>query len=171
MNDDFLKDLNKEQLEAVKQKSGPMIILAGAGSGKTRVLTYKVINLIKEGVYPNNILMVTFTNKAASEMKERMQKFFQQEEEIKLPTISTFHALCAKILRIDGQRIGIPKNFLIYDSQDQKDAIKQAFETLGISMKEYKRSSMLNTISGAKNELISENEYPQMARGHFQEVR
>jgi DNA helicase-2/ATP-dependent DNA helicase PcrA len=80
MNKDFLKDLNKEQLAAVKQKDGPMIILAGAGSGKTRVLTYKVINLIKEGIDPDNILMVTFTNKAASEMKERMQKFFQKDE-------------------------------------------------------------------------------------------
>ena len=80
---------------------------------------------------PDNILMVTFTNKAANEMKERMQKFFQKKANSALPTIATFHALCAKILRIDGQRIGIPKNFLIYDEQDQKDAIKQAFEILG----------------------------------------
>lgn len=170
MQTDFLKQLNKDQLAAVLQKNGPMIILAGAGSGKTRVLTYKVIYLIEQGVDPSNILMVTFTNKAASEMKERMQKFFQGKGKNELPTISTFHALCAKILRIDGEKIGIPKNFLIYDSQDQKDAIKQAFETLGISAKEYKPSSILNTISGAKNELISESEYPQFARGHFQEV-
>jgi DNA helicase-2/ATP-dependent DNA helicase PcrA len=170
MNKDFLKDLNKEQLAAVLQKNGPMIILAGAGSGKTRVLTYKVIYLIEQGVDPNNILMMTFTNKAASEMKERMQKFFEKDGISKLPTIATFHSLCAKILRIDGEKIGIPKNFLIYDSQDQKDAIKQAFEILGISAKEYKPSSILNTISGAKNELISESEYPQFARGHFQET-
>jgi DNA helicase-2/ATP-dependent DNA helicase PcrA len=170
MQTDFLKQLNKEQLAAVLQKNGPMIILAGAGSGKTRVLTYKVIYLIEQGVDPSNILMVTFTNKAASEMKERMQKFFQKDNKNELPTIATFHSLCAKILRVDGEKIGIPKNFLIYDSQDQKDAIKQAFETLGISAKEYKQSSILNTISGAKNELISESEYPQFARGHFQEV-
>jgi DNA helicase-2/ATP-dependent DNA helicase PcrA len=170
MNNDFLKELNKEQLAAVLQKNGPMIILAGAGSGKTRVLTYKVIYLIEQGVDPSNILMVTFTNKAASEMKERMQKFFENDGITELPTIATFHSLCAKVLRIDGEKIGIPKNFLIYDSQDQKDAIKQAFETLGISVKEYKPSSILNTISGAKNELISESEYPQMVRGHFQEV-
>jgi len=170
MNHDFLKELNKDQLAAVIQKNGPMIILAGAGSGKTRVLTYKVIYLIEQGVDPSNILMITFTNKASTEMKERMQKFFEEDEITDLPTISTFHALCAKILRIDGERIGIPKNFLIYDSQDQKDAIKQAFETLGISMKEYKPSSVLNSISGAKNELINENEYPQFARGHFQEI-
>jgi DNA helicase II / ATP-dependent DNA helicase PcrA len=170
MNNDFLKELNKEQLEAVKQKNGPMIILAGAGSGKTRVLTYKVIYLIEQGVDPTNILMATFTNKAAGEMKERMQKFFQHKDKFELPTVSTFHALCAKILRIDGEKIGIPKNFLIYDSQDQKDAIKDAFEILGISIKEYKPSSVLNSISGAKNELINEKEYPQFARGHFQEI-
>ena len=171
MNEDFLKDLNKEQLVAVKQKDGPMIILAGAGSGKTRVLTYKVINLIKEGVDPDNILMVTFTNKAANEMKERMQKFFQNDgEPSALPTIATFHALCAKLLRVEGEYLEIPKSFLIYDTQDQKDAIKQAFELLGISAKEYKPSSVLNVISQAKNELISDSEYPNFARGHFQEV-
>jgi len=172
MNQDFLKDLNKEQLEAVKQKNGPMIILAGAGSGKTRVLTYKVISLIEEGISPDNILMVTFTNKAANEMKERMQKFFHKEGKkvSDLPTISTFHALCAKILRIDGERIAIPRNFLIYDDQDQKDAIKEAFGLLGISLKEYKPASVLANISQAKNELINEIEYPQFARGHFQEI-
>ena len=172
MNKDFLKDLNKDQLEAVTQKDGPMIILAGAGSGKTRVLTYKVINLIKEGIDSDNILMVTFTNKAANEMKERMKKFFAKEDKYfpQNPTIATFHALCAKILRIEGERIGIPKNFLIYDTQDQKDAIKEAFNLLGISLKEYKPASVLATISQAKNELINELEYPQFARGHFQEV-
>jgi len=163
MNNDFLKNLNKEQIEAVLWKDGPMIILAGAGSGKTRVLTYKVVYLIKQGVDPANILMVTFTNKAANEMKERMRLK-------NLPTISTFHALCAKILRIEGKNIGIPNNFLIYDDQDQKDAIKEAFTLLGISTKEYKPSSVLATISQAKNELINEAQYPSFARGHFQKL-
>ncbi len=172
MNKDFLKDLNKEQVNAVIQKDGPMIILAGAGSGKTRVLTYRVINLIEEGVDPLNILMVTFTNKAAKEMKERMENFYakQGKKLLDLPTISTFHALCAKLLRIEGVNIGIPKNFVIYDTQDQKDAIKEAFNLLGLSIKEYKPSSVLNTISQAKNELINESQYPEYARGHFQEV-
>ena len=169
MNNDFLKDLNNEQIEAVLQKDGPMIILAGAGSGKTRVLTYKVVYLIKEGVDPMNILMVTFTNKAATEMKERMRKFIKDTSS-GLPTIATFHALCAKILRIDGHQIGIPKNFIIYDSQDQKDAIKEAINLLGLSVKEYKPSSILATISQAKNELIDEISYPSLARGHFQET-
>jgi len=172
MNKDFLKDLNKEQIEAVMQKEGPMIILAGAGSGKTRVLTYKVIYLMEEDIDPINILMVTFTNKAAKEMKERMQNFFTKrgEDFSNLPAISTFHALCAKILRIEGERIGIPKNFLIYDSLDQKDAVKEAFNLLGISSKEYKPGSILNAISEAKNELINHEEYSSIARGRFQEV-
>ncbi|MBI3984363.1 MAG: UvrD-helicase domain-containing protein [Candidatus Levybacteria bacterium] len=172
MNKDFLKDLNREQIEAVIQKDGPMIILAGAGSGKTRVLTYRVINLIEEGIDPTNILLSTFTNKAAGEMKERIQKYFQKNNKSMhdLPTISTFHALCAKILRIDGHFIGVPKNFVIYDTQDQKDAIKEAFTLLGISAKEYKPASVLGTISSAKNELIDEKNYPTYARGHFQEI-
>lgn len=172
MKNDFLKDLNKEQQEAVLQKDGPMIVLAGAGSGKTRVLTYKVIYLISEGISPFNILMVTFTNKASKEMKERMEKFFKKggEQVLGLPTISTFHALCAKLLRIEGPHIGISKNFLIYDSQDQKDAVKEALNLLGLSIKEYKPSSILATISQAKNELINEIEYPSFARGNFQEV-
>lgn len=172
MNQDFLKELNKEQIQAVLQKDGPMIILAGAGSGKTRVLTYKVIYLIEQDVDPISILMVTFTNKAASEMKERMQNFFKKtgSQLNNLPTIATFHALCAKLLRIEGEKIGIPKNFLIYDSQDQKDVIKEAFSLLGVSIKEYKPSSVLATISQAKNELIDQTQYPNFARGHFQEI-
>ena len=173
MNEDFLKDLNNQQQKAVVNTEGPMIILAGAGSGKTRVLTYKVIYLItQKNIDPNNILMVTFTNKAANEMKERIQKFFQKIDKpiSDQPTIATFHSLCAKILRIEGNKLELGKNFVIYDEQDQKDAIKEAFERLGLSIKEYKPSSVLNMISQAKNELIKEDEYPQFARGHFQEI-
>ncbi len=172
MNKDFLKELNKEQAFAVEQKDGPVIILAGAGSGKTRVLTYRVINLILSGISPFNILMVTFTNKAANEMKERVQKVLSREDMkfSEMPTIATFHALCAKILRIDGEYIGIPRNFVIYDTQDQKDAIKEAFNLLGISAKEYKPSTILSLISQAKNELIDDKSYPTYARGHMQEV-
>jgi DNA helicase-2/ATP-dependent DNA helicase PcrA len=149
-----------------------MIILAGAGSGKTRVLTHKVLYLIEQGVNPENILMVTFTNKAANEMKERMKKFFfiKGQSAINYPTVSTFHSLCAKMLRMEGEFIGIPKNFLIYDTQDQKDTIKECFNLLNISIKEYKPNSVLANISQAKNELINEMEYPQYSRGHFQEV-
>lgn len=164
MNLDFLKDLNQEQKRAVLQTEGPVIILAGAGSGKTRVLTHKVIYLIKEKrIDPFNILMVTFTNKAANEMKERVQRMGAS------PTIATFHSLCAKILRFEGKHIGLPSQFAIYDTQDQVDAIKEAMKRLDISIKDYKPSSILASISQAKNELISESEYSKYARGYFQE--
>lgn len=171
MNSDFLKGLNPEQKKTVLQTVGPIIILAGAGSGKTRVLTYKVMYLMLEkNVDPFNILMVTFTNKAALEMKERVQKFLAKSgSRLQLPTVATFHALCAKILRVEGKHIGISPQFAIYDTQDQVDAIKQAMESLNISIKEYKPSSILATISQAKNELVSESEYSKYARGHFQE--
>src|SRR6266436_5452438 len=121
MESSLLKDLNPDQQEAVLQTDGPMIILAGAGSGKTRVLTYKVIYLINEKhVTPENILMVTFTNKAANEMKERIQNFLYIGNK---PLVTTFHSLCAKILRIEGQYIGLSNKFVIYDSSDQSDAI------------------------------------------------
>ncbi len=167
MKADFLKDLNPDQQKAVLETEGSMIILAGAGSGKTRVLTYKVVYLINEkGVDPDNILMVTFTNKAAGEMKDRIGKMFRSSD----PTVSTFHSLCAKILRIDGENIEIPKNFVIYDEEDQKDAIKEAFKLLGISTKDYKPSSILAVISQAKNELIDHLSYKNYARGYFQET-
>ena len=166
MKDELLKELNEEQSKAVTQTGGPMIILAGAGSGKTRVLTYKVIYLISEGIEPENILMVTFTNKAAQEMKDRVSKKVGKTG----VTISTFHSLCSKILRIDGKNIGIPSNFIIYDDSDSQDAIKEAYKLLNISTKEYKPSSVLAMISQAKNELINATSYLSLARGHFQEI-
>src|SRR3989344_3941636 len=167
MDKDFLKDLNPDQKKAVLKTDGPTIILAGAGSGKTRVLTYKVIYLMNVlNVDPTNILMVTFTNKAANEMKERVQKFSKSFR----PTIATFHSLCAKILRIDGKYMGISNNFVIYDDSDQVDVIKQVMKTLDISIKDFKPSSILNTISEAKNQLITASEYLNYAKGYFQET-
>lgn len=172
MKNDLLKELNPEQREAVLHTEGPAIILAGAGSGKTRVLTYKVIYLIAEkNVDPSNILMVTFTNKAANEMKERIQSFEIEGKPLNLstqPNISTFHSLCARILRIDGKYIGLSNRFTIYDDQDQLDAIKEAMKRLDISPKEYKPRSILYTISQAKNELLSPSAYLGLARGPFQ---
>ena len=174
MDKDFLKDLNKDQQQAVINTDGPMIILAGAGSGKTRVLTYKVIYLIKEkGIDPLNILMVTFTNKAANEMKERVQRFlssFSKPITHNSPTISTFHSLCAKILRIEGKYLGISSRFTIYDEEDSLDAIKEAMKKLMLSPKDFKPKSILTTISQAKNELIRATEYLQFARSYFQEA-
>ncbi len=168
MENDFLKDLNPQQRKAVLHTDGPTIILAGAGSGKTRVLTYKVVYLInKKHIAPENILMISFTNKAAGEMKERMQKFLPTGGK---PLITTFHSFCAKVLRIEGKHIGLSEKFVIYDGSDQLEAIKQALSSVGLSPKEYKPGAVLGTISHAKNELITPQEYLSMARGYFQQA-
>ena len=168
MNDSLLNDLNSDQQAAVKYTEGPVLILAGAGSGKTRVLTYRAAYLIGEKhVAPYNILMLTFTNKAANEMKERIRKLLSSHD---LPFAGTFHSFCVKVLRIDGKHIGIPDDFVIYDETDQLDAIKDIMKRLDISSKNHNPGAVLHTISEAKNELISDIEYPQYARGYFQET-
>jgi len=168
MTGDLLKDLNKEQQQAVITTDGPMIILAGAGSGKTRVLTYKVMYLMLEKhLEPEAILMITFTNKAAAEMKERMKQFLPDKP---LPWIATFHAMCAKILRRESHHLGFSSNFIIYDSADQLDAVKEAMQRLTISTRDFKPHSIHATISQAKNENLSATEYLNYARGYFQET-
>lgn len=170
---DFTKELNSEQLPAVEQVDGPIIILAGAGSGKTRVLVYKVLYLVLEKqIKPDNILMVTFTNKAAGEMKERIHKKLQSLS-VKMstpPSVGTFHSLCAKILRVDGIHIDIPHEYQIFDTEDQVSVIKQALEKLDISPKNAKPKSILHTISQAKNQLIDATTYSSIARGYFQKI-
>jgi len=181
MKDLLLKDLNTAQQKAVLATDGPTIILAGAGSGKTRVLTYKVLFLmLVKNVAPESILMITFTNKAAQEMKERMEKMFANDKLQMVngksavpagrPWIATFHSMCAKILRIDGKHLGFSSKFAIYDSQDQQDVLKTAMARLDISVKDFKPASVLATISQAKNELITATEYLNYARGYFQET-
>lgn len=175
MKELLLKDLNPEQQKVVLQTEGPTIILAGAGSGKTRVLTYKVLYLmIEKKIAPESILMITFTNKAAQEMKERMRKYLSDNKfpinSSAMPWIATFHSMCAKILRIDGKHIGYSSNFVIFDSQDQLDVIKEAMKRLDISIKDFKPSSVLATISQAKNEIITASDYLNFARGYFQET-
>ncbi|MBI3109664.1 UvrD-helicase domain-containing protein [Candidatus Daviesbacteria bacterium] len=164
----LLDDLNSEQQKAVKATEGPVLILAGAGSGKTRVLTYRVAYLIQEKkIPPENILVLTFTNKASGEMIERIKKLIGQ-----LPTqpvMGTFHSFCAKLLRREGKALGFPPGFAIYDEGDSLDAIKEAMANLAIPTQKTSPVAVLSTISGAKNELISTMEYPQYARGFFQE--
>lgn len=176
MEVEFLNALNTDQKRAVTHTDGPILILAGAGSGKTRVLTYKVAYLIREKhIDPANILMVTFTNKAAGEMKDRIIKLLSTNQELRtknysLPYAGTFHSFAAKILRRDGHHLGIPIDFVIYDEADQLDAVKEVMKTLDISTKNYNPGAILHMISDAKNELISAVEYPQYAHGHFQEI-
>lgn len=169
----LLQGLNNEQQEAVLHAEGPALILAGAGSGKTKVLTHKSAFLIQEKhILPSEILMVTFTNKAASEMKERITHLLYGDTHHakETPYAGTFHALCAAILRKDGKHIGIPQNFVIYDDADQLDTVKEIMKELDISTKNTNPGSVLHTISEAKNELISPSEYSGIARGYFQEI-
>lgn len=170
--EDILNKLNKEQQEAVTHTKGPAIVLAGAGSGKTRVLVHKVLYLIVEKkVAPQNILMVTFSNKAAGEMKDRIKTILHTfpltiSSE---PTVATFHSLCARILRKSGVAIGIPHNFTIYDTADQLDTIKDCYEKLELSIKDIRPRAALEAISSAKNQMISEGQYAKFARGYIQE--
>lgn len=174
MENKILNLLNPEQQKAVTFSDGSMIVLAGAGSGKTRVLTIKVLYLILEKhIDPGSILMVTFTNKAANEMKERIQKFFLDQQlttNDQRPFISTFHSFCAKVLRKEAKHIGLSPRFAIYDDADQLDAIKEVMAKLFISIKDYKPNAILATISSAKNELIDSEQYALFARGQFQKT-
>lgn len=164
----FLANLNPAQKEAVKKTEGPILILAGAGSGKTRCLTYKIAYLIrKKGVNPQRILAVTFTNKAAEEMKKRVEKLLGGKA--KLPLISTFHSLCAQILRKEGKHIGLPPNFIIFDTLDQSSLIKKAIRQAKIE-EQFSPKAILKRISSAKNELIGEEGYLRFSGDYFEEV-
>lgn len=168
MNKSLLENLDSKQRKAVIATDGPILILAGAGSGKTRVLTYKVAHLIDRGVKPNAILAVTFTNKAANEMKGRILTLLKYRGD--LPFVGTFHAFCAKLLRIEGKYIGLPSGYLIYDSDDSLSLVKQIMKDMDISIKNFKPSSVLGAISSAKGELLGPEDYKQFTRGYFGEV-
>ncbi len=154
----FLDELNSIQCEAAKSTEGPVMIIAGAGSGKTRVLTYRIAHLIKKNVDTFNILALTFTNKAAKEMKERIAKIIGHSEAKNL-WMGTFHSVFAKILRIEAEKIGYPNNFTIYDTEDSKSVIKEILKQFNLDDKIYKPSLVLNRISDAKNKLISPQHY------------
>lgn len=167
-----LKNLNPDQVKAVEAISGPNLILAGAGSGKTRVLTHKVAYLIKEKKVPgSDILMVTFTNKAAEEMKGRLTVLLGgRNGPDDLPWASTFHSFCARLLRREGKFLGIPADYIIYDDTDTKEAVIEAMEKLGIDKKSVSAKAIAATIAQAKNELIDFAHYQEIARGFFQET-
>ena len=149
--------LNPMQKEAVLHTEGPLLILAGAGSGKTRVLTHRIAYLIDEKeVNPWNILAITFTNKAAGEMRERVDALVGFGAES--IWVSTFHSTCVRILRRYIENLGYTTSFSIYDSDDQKTLMKQVFKTLDIDTKQYKERSVLSIISSAKDKLISPSE-------------
>lgn len=162
----LLDGMNPQQEEAVKTTEGPLLIMAGAGSGKTRVLTHRIAYLIVEKqVYPSNILAITFTNKAAREMRDRIDALLGSGISESM-WVSTFHSMCVRILRRNIDRIGISKNFTILDSSDQLTAIKNVFKQLNIDTKRYDPRTVLSTISSAKNECITAEEYKKITNSH-----
>jgi len=161
----LFKDLNPQQKKAITITEGPLLIIAGAGSGKTLCLTYRIIYLIKKGVLPQNILAVTFTNKAAEEMKKRIVNLIKDYK--KIPTIGTFHSVCAQILRKQASKIGYSNDFIIYDERDQISLIKKIMEDLHISNEQFKPDSIKSAISYAKDELIDKDSYFNQATEYF----
>lgn len=169
----LLDGLNPAQREAVQITSGPLLILAGAGSGKTKTLTHRIAYLIAhESIYPNEILAVTFTNKAAREMRERLGLLLGQNSTIRgfMPWMGTFHSICVRILRIDGEAIKVAKNFVIYDEDDRLGLVKQVIKKLSISDGNLKASSVSATISSAKNEMVDPDEYAVAAQSPYQKT-
>lgn len=150
---EFLEELNEEQRKAVTHAGGPLLILAGAGSGKTRVLTYRVAYLIKAcGVAPNNIIAITFTNKAAREMKERIEQLLPNTKGL---IVSTFHSACVRFLHYDIDKLGYSRNFIIFDNHDQQVLIKDCLKSLNIDEKKFAPKSVLNYIGRAKDNLLT----------------
>ena len=159
---EFLNELNEAQKAAATHQDGPLMVIAGAGSGKTRVLTYRIAHLIAGGTDPFSILALTFTNKAAREMKERIGKVIGDGEARNI-WMGTFHSIFARILRIECERINYPRNFTIYDTQDSRALIKDIVKGLGLDDKVYKPASIQSRISNAKNNLIDAAGYADHA--------
>ncbi|MFA6095132.1 MAG: UvrD-helicase domain-containing protein [Candidatus Paceibacterota bacterium] len=158
--------LNQYQREAVEHLSGPLLIIAGAGAGKTKTITHRILNLIKHGVAPRNILAITFTNKSAKEMRERVEKLLEEDAALNRPVsftekpfVSTFHSLGVHIIKENSQLIGVPRHFAIFDRNDSKRAVKDAIESLGFDTKQYEPGKFLNIISKQKGDLITVTDY------------
>lgn len=154
----YLDGLNEQQKEAVLHRDGPIMIVAGAGSGKTKVLTTRIAHLLATGIDPFNILALTFTNKAAAEMKDRVEQILGNNEARNI-YIGTFHSVFARILRAEADKLGYPRNFTIYDTDDAKSVVKTVVNELNLDDKHYKANTVYNRISSAKNSLITAEEY------------
>ncbi len=163
---DILEGLNDKQYEAVVNFQGPCLVIAGAGSGKTKVLTHKIAYLIQtQNVKPYNILAITFTNKAANEMKERVENIIGEASQDMW--IGTFHSICVRILRRYIDRIGFDKSFAIFDTSDQKTLIKDCLKALKIDDKMFNDRAVLSEISNAKNEMLEPKEYSIKYTGDY----
>jgi DNA helicase-2/ATP-dependent DNA helicase PcrA len=161
--DDLLADLTPAQVEAVTHQDGPLLILAGAGSGKTRVITRRVAWLLRQGVKPWNILAITFTNKAAGEMRQRVESLVPDSR----VWVSTFHSLGARLLRRYAERVNLSKNFTIYDQDDRVKVVKESLEAAGIDNAKYSPERISGAISHAKNQLLSPERYAENATDFF----
>lgn len=173
MHSDLLKGLNQEQQKAVEHVDGPLLLLAGAGSGKTKTLTHRIAYLIAaHHVQPSQILAVTFTNKAAKEMRERLAGLLGRKADDRsfMPFMGTFHSICVRLLRMDGEHIGIARNFVIFDESDRLNLIKESMKQLGISEKQFTPRSISGLISSAKNDLVTSDEFAQTAKLPAQKV-
>lgn len=172
----YTEGLNPEQQEAVLHSDGPLLVLAGAGSGKTRVITHRIVHLVHQGIAPHNVLAVTFTNKAAKEMRERVIALLQEyppSERALLdttPVVSTFHALGVRILREWHTALNLRKQFVIYDRNDSLRAIKRALEKNDYNPKEFEPKKILNTISRQKGDAVSQNEFAEQTKSFREEV-
>src|SRR5437773_2652622 len=167
---DLLQDLNPPQREAVTHPGGPLLILAGAGSGKTRVLAYRVAYLLRhQSIAPARILAVTFTNKAANEMRERVDRLVGTAV-ARAIWIGTFHHICSRILRRNGDRVGVGRNFLIFDEDDQRAVIRQCLKGLGLDERRFPPAVVLALIDRAKNEGVDHLAYAERANGWYEEV-
>lgn len=168
----YLEGLNAAQREAVEYITGPLLILAGAGSGKTRVITHRIVHLIQNGIAPHHILAVTFTNKAAKEMRERVEKLIHQYPPVNqpgihtLPTVTTFHALGVRILREHHETLGLRRHFTIYDRADSIRAIKTALEAGGYNPKEFEPRAMISKISRAKGDAKTPQQFKEAASSY-----
>jgi DNA helicase-2/ATP-dependent DNA helicase PcrA len=165
----LLSGLNRPQREAVEHGSGPLLVLAGAGSGKTRVLTHRIAYLLATGqARPGEILAITFTNKAAAEMRERVADLIGRS--VRAMWVTTFHSACARMLRADAERLGYSKSFTIYDQADSLRMLKRCLTELGVDPKRFPPRAVQAKISGAKNQLIDSDSYAETAAGPFEEV-
>ncbi|MHB8063187.1 MAG: ATP-dependent helicase, partial [Ruminiclostridium sp.] len=163
---EWLSGLNKEQEEAVLHNEGPLLILAGAGSGKTRVLTHRIAYLIKQkGIFPSSILAITFTNKAAKEMRERIDNLIGDLS--RDMWVGTFHSICIRILRRDIEKLGYDRSFVIYDTADQQVVIKECLKELNINDKNFPPKSVLETIGKQKDELIDATHFEKLYASDF----
>jgi DNA helicase-2/ATP-dependent DNA helicase PcrA len=167
--DALLSGLNPPQRDAVTHGPGPQLILAGAGSGKTRVLTHRIAYLVAtEAAKPNEILAITFTNKAASEMRDRAELLVGRR--VRAMWVMTFHAACARMLRAEAQRLGYTRQFTIYDTADSRRLIKRCLDELGIDPKRFTPASIGSQISDAKNKLRDSESYGQMVGSFFEQT-